>query len=106
MTTDKEKMLPCPFCGGSITLHIGEPCGKEPRGSVSINHNCPSGLDVEYFEHGRGVNEAEAIKAWNTRTDKEAELSELRDEVLKYKTMANVASALAKQNRELLDNAK
>ena len=62
-----DELLPCPFCGGPACLtrfdQLGEPvsihvsrieCGNDDR--------CPVTVEV------RQINEAVAIKAWNTRT--------------------------------------
>lgn len=50
--------MDCPFCGKEIFIHIGDPCGKEPKGSTSISHYCGSGLGIEYFEHGQDKEKA------------------------------------------------
>jgi hypothetical protein len=50
--------LACPFCGEGFSVFVGAKCGSEQNGCVSINHNCDSGLDIEYFEHGQDVEKA------------------------------------------------
>lgn len=50
--------LACPFCGKGFSVFMGCGCGSEPDGYVSINHNCDSGLDIEYFEQGQDVDKA------------------------------------------------
>jgi hypothetical protein len=50
--------LDCPFCGKGFSVFVGGPCGSEQDGYVSVNHNCDSGLDIEYFEHGQDVEKA------------------------------------------------
>ncbi|MCK5612755.1 hypothetical protein KAR91_63365 [Candidatus Pacearchaeota archaeon] len=58
--------IPCPFCGEEISIFIGDKCGSETNGYVSVNHLCDSGLSIEWFEEGQDTENA--IKAISSRT--------------------------------------
>ena len=51
------KEVPCPFCGKIIEPYIGDKCGSEPKGSVSVHHTCESGLFIEWFEEVQDIKE-------------------------------------------------
>ena len=68
-----ERLAPCPFCGGRAEIYGGlfPPLG--PRYGVTCRGECKTFLDC------RCVHQAEAIAAWNRRSD--ATITALREEV-------------------------
>lgn len=75
-----ERLAPCPFCGGRAEIYGGlfPPLG--PRYGVTCRGECKTFLDC------RCVHQAEAIAAWNRRSD--ATITALREEVAQARKAA------------------
>ena len=62
--------LPCPFCGGKPEISVYRyGYAKNP---YQIKHTC-KGSDSQFHIHASNYfDKQDAIRAWNTRTDKES----------------------------------
>lgn len=94
MTTEKEALLPCPFCGGTE--------GYVERMTICVyQYICDCGAvgppveKLEYEDH-EGTPAKDAIKAWNTRADKGPEVVSVYDLKLELeKTFADCIFEIA-----------
>lgn len=60
MTVNNNELLPCPFCGGEVSIKIHD----YSNGTRLYTPKCKCGAGIVEVFH----TEAEAIAAWNTRT--------------------------------------
>jgi len=71
----KETLLPCPFCGGEA---VKEPNPYSPYGfSAKVRHKIDCTITIREGSTPQNFQSIEEIKAWNTRTAKEAEKGKL-----------------------------
>ena len=84
--THPSELLPCPFCGGEVTLIFGQASFDDAQ----IDCDCgTSGPNFDESPH-RGIgaqnfNAAEAIAAWNTRHTAQSDLLAAAREVLRHR---------------------
>lgn len=90
MTDKSEELKPCPFCG-SRTIHILRP---KHGGFYPYCYGCDMELE------GKGT-EAEAIDAWNTRTNSETDT--LADELQMARKEAAMLREIAKSGARGVD---
>ena len=71
------ELKPCPFCGGEATI---EPKNWAGRDYIGVFCN-----ECLIFQDGRSATDAEAITAWNTRTNsQDALIAELASDAQFY----------------------